>query len=362
VLFNSGTIQADYAIRAIVTVSPPSGTADTLYNSGTLDGRVDLGLSDDKLYNKGTITQQVDLGDGNDLFDGRGGHQNDTVYGGVGFDTLFGGQFADKLDGGDGNDTLSGGGGGDTLTGGANNDTFYFASGDGAVIITDFTAGGSEDRIKAVGYAAYQSVQQQGSDTLITFSASDTILLKNVQAAQLTDADFQFSAPALTPTPDFPNAPAKPVAPVVPSLASDSPAAPIFGTVAADKLTGSKVADTIFGDAGNDIVNGDAGDDWLLGGSGNDTITGSLGSDTMIGGAGKDTFVYASGDGTDYIYDLNVAEGDTIVLHLAPEMTYLVDFDDVAANISLVVDGQVTDRIYFRGVSPLVIPDAIHIA
>jgi VCBS repeat-containing protein len=164
---------------------------------------------------------------GNNIFNGGGG--NDTAsYAhatagvtvslavatpqntiGAGTDTLnnisnlTGSHFNDTLTGDSHDNVLSGNGGNDILFGGGGNDTFVFNAAMGHGTINDFTSG--QDHIQlnlAVPFssgneASFQSwattsshVAQVGADTLITFDAADTILLKNVNIANLHASDF----------------------------------------------------------------------------------------------------------------------------------------------------------------------------
>ncbi|MDC8774566.1 putative Ig domain-containing protein, partial [Roseateles albus] len=68
-----------------------------------------------------------------------------------------------------------------------------------------------------------------------------------------------------------------------------SPPSFIFGTEAADVLTGTFLNDTIVGLGGNDTIDGGAGDDRIDGGDGDDRLIGNFGNDTLLGGAGNDT-------------------------------------------------------------------------
>jgi hypothetical protein len=121
--------------------------------------------------------------------------------GGAGTDTLtnianlMGSQF---------NDTLTGNSGDNTLFGNGGNDTFVFNAAIGHDTIGDFMTGNDQhDHIElnfSVPFSSgneslFQSwasshVVQQGADTLITFDAADTILLKNVNLANLHASDF----------------------------------------------------------------------------------------------------------------------------------------------------------------------------
>lgn len=141
--------------------------ADSLRNSGTILGQVQMGAGDDSVTNAGRIEGTVFLGDGNDLYQARKAGKADEVLGGLGNDTLRGADAADRLSGEGGNDVLSGGAGDDTLAGGLGRDTL--TGGDGADLfvfrirldassgsqrdsITDFTPG--EDRIDLSGFMA----------------------------------------------------------------------------------------------------------------------------------------------------------------------------------------------------------------
>lgn len=329
VFVNSGLIQADFALRWVPMVSSPESNIHTILNTGELRGRVDLGPEQSRLFNEGLITGRIDLGDSDDIYDGRLGAQTGGVYGGAGADRLLAGAGHDLLDGGAGNDLLSGGAGNDTMTGGAGADIFY--TGSGADIITDFS-GAAGDRIRVSGYTAWQTLQQQGADVLITFGAGDTLLLRNIQAAAVTAGLFQFSALPVEATPGRPGTPATPA---TPTIAGPPPVAPhiqrgagtddilnggtlddlLQGLSGRDTLSGAGGDDVLEGGAGNDILMGGDGNDRLLGGDGDDVLIGGAGFDYMVGGAGADRFEFdISGDSLDRIFDFNPAEGDTIVI------------------------------------------------
>jgi len=102
-----------------------------------------------------------------------------------------------------GKDIIFSTGNDDTLTGLAGRDNFVFGQTFGHDTITDYTSG--QDHIALNSTApftlndenSFQSwatssghVVQQGSDTLITFDTADTILLKDVNAANLHASDF----------------------------------------------------------------------------------------------------------------------------------------------------------------------------
>jgi Ca2+-binding RTX toxin-like protein len=68
----------------------------------------------------------------------------------------------------------------------------------------------------------------------------------------------------------------------------------IFGSDAADNITGQANADRLYGGDGNDILSGNDGADYL---------EGNLGNDRLYGGVGNDTYVYLGKEGNDTIID-----------------------------------------------------------
>ena len=183
-----------------------------------------------------------------------------TLTGTSSRDVLFGGRGHDVIMGGGGNDELTGGAGNDILTGGAAADTFHFGHGSGDDVITDFSASEILDVSGAAGFAGYIALEQWGDDTLVRFSASDSVRLSHVTATNLSAANFRFAAGA----------------------------GPNVGTAHGETVTGT---------TGDDIVNGLGGMDHLYGLDGNDILYGGTSADTLIGGHGNDTyFVDATGD------------------------------------------------------------------
>lgn len=301
-LWNSGTITADYAVRA------PANTSSTdhgqyslsLYNSGTLNGAVELSIYHDVLINTHVINGDVFLNNGDDLYDSRAGTHVGIIDGYDGNDRIWAGAGSQQLLGGFGDDTLSGGAGADTLTGGAGRDVFVFAAGDGADVITDFATGAEHDFIDVVGYTAYQSMVQSGADVVITFAASNTLTLRGVTLAAMTPAMIRFGATAMA-TSVIPSAPAMPALPAMPTPPSTGPfdmnalGPAVNGTSVGEVLAGSSGNDDIRGNDGDDTISGFMGNDLLIGGEGNDTLEGGDGSDVLLGGNGDDTLAGGAG-------------------------------------------------------------------
>jgi Ca2+-binding RTX toxin-like protein len=196
---NTGTIATTGNVYAIsLDIRAGNDVYAVIVNSGTITGRVLLGIGADRFDNReGTVSGEVYLWDGPDTF--LPGLGEETVSGGLGRDTLdfrgegavvvaldgslegtgraagdtyaefeevlgsvradvlvgdgaanflFGRGGADTLSGGAGSDTLRGGIGGDRLTGGQGNDAFgYGTVFEGGDVIVDFgRVTGNDDR------------------------------------------------------------------------------------------------------------------------------------------------------------------------------------------------------------------------
>ncbi|KAF0170497.1 MAG: putative Endo-1 3-1 4-beta-glycanase exsH, partial [Caulobacteraceae bacterium] len=89
---------------------------------------------------------------------------------------------------------LNGGTGDDVLSGGAGNDTFLFLPGAGHDVVSDFVAGGTDDRVDLSAYAGAgitYTLTQTGSDAVFNFSNGDQIVLVGVNSASLVQSgDF----------------------------------------------------------------------------------------------------------------------------------------------------------------------------
>ena len=149
------------------------------------------------------------------------------------------------ITGNNASNVITGGLGSDTFTGGGGSDTFLVVKGTGAKTITDFaTSGSGADviRLDGFGWANFEGIKAQmvqiGSDVAVWLGGNDSLLLKNLQLASLTAANFTF-----------------------------------VRTV--DALVGTATADTLNGGDGNDILYGGAGRDAFV-------IDRNNGSDTIV--------------------------------------------------------------------------------
>jgi Ca2+-binding RTX toxin-like protein len=220
-LLNTGMITA--GANAFAILSTEATAVDSINNTGTIKGNVDLGGGDDSVTTtSGFINGLVYLGNGVDTFVGSivnidsvyGGAGNDTITGNAGNDNLDGGADNDTIYGGDGLDNIYGGAGVNTLVGGLGNDTFWVSNSTDTVTELNVLNGGL-DTVKSY----------------VNFTLGATSYVENLQAA---DA---LAITALT-------------------------------------LTGNANANTIVGNAGNNTLNGGTNDkaaDILSGGLGDDT-------------------------------------------------------------------------------------------
>lgn len=143
---------------------------------------------DDKLF----------LGDGKDK--GFGGNGKDTLDGGKGNDTLVGGKGDDRLWGRKGKDELDGGKGDDTLIGGGQADDFIFDDNSGNDTIRDFDANNNAEDIDLSAVSEITGFNDlrlnhmvaSGADDVLITTSDITILIENVDLADMNKGDFLF--------------------------------------------------------------------------------------------------------------------------------------------------------------------------
>ncbi len=147
-----------------------------------------------------TSSIEVAHGSGSaDVFDASGKNTRVVIFGEDGQDTITGGNIGDKL---------YAGGDSDTLTGNGGNDRFYFPVDWGAAnVITDFGAGGDNDKINFTEASIFSMadiiVMDMGADTLLKAVAdqTETILLQNVDHNTINQWDFIFATPLMDESP-----------------------------------------------------------------------------------------------------------------------------------------------------------------
>ncbi|WP_420863181.1 M10 family metallopeptidase C-terminal domain-containing protein [Algirhabdus cladophorae] len=168
-----------------------AGAGNDVMTGNQADNQLTAGLGADTLLGQHGKDDLIG-GQGYDLL--LGGMNADVLSGNKGWDILKGGQGDDILNGGNGNDVLRGDAGADRLKGGNGSDRFVFAanSSDGN-IIRDFEDGLDSIKFSGSGVTfASTTLTQQGADVLVDFGSS-SVLVRRIDVADLTSADFEFS-------------------------------------------------------------------------------------------------------------------------------------------------------------------------
>ncbi|MCP5072975.1 MAG: calcium-binding protein [Rhodobacteraceae bacterium] len=246
---NSGTISGnDYAIYAgEYSFSTYFASDTTVVNSGLLlgggSGSVYLGLGNDTMINSGVANGDVKMGGDTDLFDGRGGTVNGTVFGESGDDTYIIDDATINLseDAAQGTDTVQ--------------STVGWTLGDN---FENLTLIGS-DHIDGYGNVESNTITgNQGNNVLNGLGSADTLYGgagdDKVNGGNGIDN--------------------------------------LFGGDGDDRLRGQKGADIMKSEAGDDGLYGGEGNDNLFGGDDNDILKGGMGRDKLYGGDDADVFLY----------------------------------------------------------------------
>jgi Ca2+-binding RTX toxin-like protein len=257
-----------------VNYSDAYGVTVSLAVAGAQDtgGGIDTLSNIENIY--GSIGNDHLTGDsGNNVIDGWVG--SDFLDGGAGNDHLIGWQGEVHFIGGDGNDIIEPGPG--------SRDTIEFHVGDDHDQVYNIE---SLDDVEIFDRASAQSILQDGSDVVVTLSATDSITFHNTDTGTVQSA-LHFMG----------------------TTGNDV----MTGTSGNDQLSGGNGNDTISGLDGNDQLSGDAGADTISGDAGDDRISaGALSSpfgvpildtgsevDTLSGGAGDDNIYAGYGDNVD---------------------------------------------------------------
>ena len=282
--------------------TPSEETAVTLESSftGTYDDYEDT----IKKIDASKVTSAIEIyGNDNDNTI-TGGSKADTIYGGTGKDVLNGGagndelygdDGNDKLNGGNGNDTLTGGAGADTLTGGAGKDVFYYDSGDGSDVITDYSD--TQGDIIQLGVSA-MSTTTSGSNVLLKIGSGQiNVKSGKGKAISVVGADGNTTIVGSSVTPLSKGL----------SYSTDKKTlnakAPFTGTIDLSKYASTVTTVNASTDTKFVSIKGTTRAETFRAGKGGSILTGGKGNDKLYGGSGADTFVYANGDGKDTIYN-----------------------------------------------------------
>lgn len=127
---------------------------------------------------------------GDRAIDGVGNALDNEVHGNSGDNLMQGKGGDDRIIGFQGDDVLEGGGG---------NDHFVFRPGYGKDIVTDFDVAQEYVALLEFGLDSFDDVQphisQKGDDTWISLGSGDRIILRDVDAGNLTEANFAYNIP-----------------------------------------------------------------------------------------------------------------------------------------------------------------------
>ena len=296
----------------------------TVLSAGAING----GAGNDKITNDAVIGVATTI---------NGGDGSDQIYGSNSALGLF-----ETVKGGAGNDYIDGRGGYDTLDGGADSDTVSYESSP----LTPANPLGLQLTLGAAGAETIANVNSIAADTVKNFenvvgtNSHDTITgneLANVLIGLAGDdsldgaggndwieggigADllsggfgndtlaYEVSVGGVTIDLN-----ARPDGFITTASGGDATGdrvaanfENVYGSDAADTLTGDASANILNGSGGDDTLNGGLGNDTLFGGDGNDTLnsgaTTEIGTsiDTLFGGRGDDSFVGFGVEGTYY--------------------------------------------------------------
>lgn len=234
---------------------------------------------------------------------------DDTIYGTNDADVIRGLAGNDYLDGMEGADTIHGGKGDDTVAGALGSDVYIYANNDGNDTVWDGPESGAVDvlRFKDLNLRDL-TMTRSGEDLVITVNdTNETITL----AAQYHNAAENYAIEKLE-----------------------------FADGSSLDLEHGNDTNWIYGTAAADTISGNWGKDYVIGGLGNDTLSGS---------AGGDVYIYSRGDGNDVINDGTGFSDNVDVLHFtninAADITLAKHGNDLIVSIdgnsaSIVIEDQ----------------------
>ena len=165
-ILNQGQIRSRSATLAAVDARTGLDGM-TLRNSGEVTGLVLAVVGSsiaDTVINSGLIDGNVDLGAGNDTFRGKQGTLEGTLSGGAQNDFLAGGEGDQLIYGGSENDILNGNAGDDVLFGGNGYDTFVFSRRGDDDTISGFQNGTDLIDMRAFHFANFAALSAKAID------------------------------------------------------------------------------------------------------------------------------------------------------------------------------------------------------
>lgn len=200
---NTGTIIGDiYLDQNNDIYNGRSGSLDGTIYAGAGRDLVNSGADDDVIYGQQGVDTLSSHGGDDLIYAGGsadvvyGGNGADMLHGQSGNDALFGGGQADTIFGGAGDDLIDGGRGADALTGGLGADSFVFSLDSGRDVVSDFSAGEDHIDLSLFG-VTFADIQAASNDTgeglridLSALGGHGTVVLTGITEGGLGEADF----------------------------------------------------------------------------------------------------------------------------------------------------------------------------
>lgn len=303
--------------------SMTGGTGNDIYNVDNSLDKVfeNAGEGTDAVYAFATYTLSANIealflfGGPDNLLNGTGNADDNTITGTDAVNTLDGGGGADELYGGLGNDvyvfdnagdTAFDSGGADTVRSSVPVDLLLSTVGVDNVLLTgtvSIDAYGDNGANTLTGNDfVNQLFGRDGDDTLNGGAGTDIMLggigddvfIVDNAGDQVLEFIGDGTADAIRAGVTYDMTAAQDV-----EILTLTGTLGISGTgnAIANTITGNGGANTLAGAAGDDTLNGGGGNDLLQGGADNDTLDGGAGTDTMQGGTGDDVYIIAATTG-----------------------------------------------------------------
>ncbi|HYC44888.1 MAG TPA: calcium-binding protein [Burkholderiales bacterium] len=227
---------------------------------------------------------------------------DDYIFGSSGDDIIDGGKGGDVVDGGSGDDLIRAGAGFDYLIGGPGSDTYEIAADFGRPVIIDANPRHGDSALNTIrlptGIGTADVALSRGSPanpSLSTtgFTGSDLVIATRDGSRYITVRDWfaqeDYRGTLRVVFADGATWDADAITSRVTRVPPEVEQRALWGSPAADAITGTALNENIRAAAGNDRVDGGGGDDALSGGGGDDVLFGNFGIDRLHGGPGRDT-------------------------------------------------------------------------
>ena len=265
-LENTGTITASSIMSnatggwGIQIRDETDGGGSRINNSGVIEGQnasIEFNArdnNDNTVINSGHLIGDVIFAYGDDVFDGRGGRVDGTVFGGRGDDSYY-------IDDASISIFEIGGGGLDTVFSSV---SYRLESNVEVLRLTGI------ENINGFGSTRADKLYGNNGDNVLQGGNGDDLILASYGDDRLFGQEGDDA------------------------LNGESGDDNLRGGKGSDRLIGGEDDDKLFGGSQDDVLDGSAGNDRLFGGSGDDTISGGLDKDILVGGRGADVFFFKS--------------------------------------------------------------------